>query len=102
MKGLVKGCATAHSYRHSLLSSERLPQFVFRLVQQPPLLGIQCLACAIDIERQHRHGGSIGAALATRAGFSGTFERERDLSWTALLKDAFFEIQGMAPPRHVP
>ena len=82
----------------SLLSSEYLPQVFLRFVQQAPLLGVQCLACPIDIKRQHRHGGLIGTALSPGAGFSGVLQREGDLPRASLCKHTLFEIQRIAAP----
>ena len=58
----------------------------------------QALAGTVDIKRQHRERGAIGARLATRTAFRRALERRRDLLWTCQLEDALLQIERVALP----
>src|SRR5207245_11391338 len=51
------------------------PQLVLRRVEPGAIRLRQILAGAVDVERQHRHGGLVGATLAPAAAFRRAFQR---------------------------
>lgn len=82
-------------YALSALAVE-LTQLVLRLFEDAPLIFVEVLARAIDVEHQHGHGGAEGRGFATGAGFRGALERFRDAFRVLPGEDAFFEVEREA------
>jgi hypothetical protein len=78
------------------LSMEYLAQFHFGPIQDLPPAGRERFAAAVDLEIEHRHGRPEGARFASPARLSGPFQRQRDLSRAALLKDSALQVEGVA------
>ena len=77
-------------------ASIQAPEFVFGLLQNGPLPGIQRATCSIDIEHQHRHRGTEGFRLATFAALRRCLQRACDALGVRPGEDAGFQVQGVA------
>jgi hypothetical protein len=60
----------------------------------------QGLAGTVDIERQHRERGAIGARLPTRTSFRRALERSSDLLCAGQFEDALSQIERIALTGH--
>lgn len=71
-------------------------QLVFGLFEDAPLVFVEVLPRAVDVEHQHGHGGAEGRGFASRAGFRRAPERFGDALRALPGEDAFFEFEREA------
>lgn len=76
-----------------LCATEQASQFLLRGFQGLSSRGGQLIATAIDIERQHRHGGAIRIGLTSMARLRGPFERTRDALRILAREDSLLKIE---------
>lgn len=76
---------------------EYLAQLHLGPIQDLPPTRRQRFAAAVDLKSEHRHGRPEGARFASPARLGGPFQRQRDLSRAALLKDSALQVERVAP-----
>src|SRR5574341_1876443 len=77
-------------------AAEQDAQLVLSSLQTSTLVLRELSAGAIDVEGEHRHGGTERRRLPPAAALGGAFEGTRNLARVIQGKHAWFEIQGLA------
>src|SRR5574341_2195151 len=77
-------------------AAEQDAQLVLSSLQTSTLVLRELSAGAIDVEGEHRHGGTERRRLPPAAALGGAFQGTRNLARVIQGKHAWFEIQGIA------
>src|SRR5439155_1220169 len=77
-------------------SPVQIAQLVLGSFQARPALPRQGFAGAVDVEREHGHGGTIRIALAPVAALGRPLERAGNAARVILGEDPLLEVKGVA------